>query len=617
MKKFARFPVVLLLCLIWTGCAKPPPDMPRPDGTPTNEREAAKVLESVQDAYEKSDYRSAVIQGESLLTRFPDSRYVPDTYRLVGDSYYQMDEYELSANAYRNFVDRFPGHPMAAEIHHSLGYAELALDNPATAATSLMAFLRLSDDFREKQSITTVLSTRIFPRLDIADMQQLLRNYPFTAVSDELALRLIEKNVTAERFEIAATEIEQFYQNYPQSPYRSDVDALRAAVQQGGNVTLTPLDQRDRTFEETYDSPFDQSLPDDNYPPSEAYGTRIGVVCPVSGKYGRFGSSVLKGVEMAVADYQRSSGETVEFVVRDSKGHALEAMKATRELIYNEKVVGIIGPILSESVISAGAMAQQAGVPLITPTATDMGISQIGDHVFQFNNTLADLGQAIARYALEELGIYSFSILHPQSSYGFEMARGFADEISRSGATILDVVLYPAGQTDFQEQIKALKEKQPEALFVPAEDSDILLIAPQLNHYNMETTLLGGNGWNSPRLVRTEANNVDGAYFVDNYYNQSSYGPFVGFKQAFFDRYNIEPDKVSAFSYDATRLMLEGIQRGAETPAELQEQITHMGRYEGISGYVTITPQGRIYKYPQIFMIQGGTVVETYWVRPD
>ncbi|MCP4710186.1 MAG: ABC transporter substrate-binding protein, partial [Planctomycetes bacterium] len=425
------------------------------------------------------------------------------------------------------------------------------------------------------------------------------------------AYRLIQHNLEQDRLEFVAEDTKKFLKNYPSSKYFDNVRRIQQNV--STRIDTHRGISREQQLNEQARLQFDPG----SFPVSSATGQKIGIICPVSGKYARFGSSAIKGMELAVEDFKSESGQSLSFLVRDSKGHAFEVLKASQELIYTEGVIGIVGPILSESVISAGSVAQQAQVPLITPTATDREISLLGNYVFQLNNTLYELGKTIAEFAIQELGLMTFSVLHPQNSYGYDIVRGFNDVVIESGGEMLDILVYPADKTDFQEEIQTLKERPPAALFIPAEDNDILLITPQLNHYNFQVPLLGGNGWNSEKLLRLESKNIEGAYFTDSFYNGSLHPLYQQFKERYFQRYHEEPDKVAALTYDSTRLLLAGMQQGANDTGSLYRQLIELGMYQGVTGYVTITNDGRVNKHPQVFGIKNGQIYETFWVGSD
>ncbi|OQY28523.1 MAG: hypothetical protein B6244_07190 [Candidatus Cloacimonetes bacterium 4572_55] len=584
------FTILFFIC----DCARPLPETYDRD---VNQKEIERIYGQAQSDYNKGDYRSVAIHGESLLSRYPHAEIASDVQKLVGDAYYKMDAYELAASAYQRFVHRYPNNPRISDVYHSSGYAYLALNNQFAAANSFLAYLDISDNFLEKQALSTMLTARIFDALAPPKWRELLNQYPQTDVSDELSYRLIRYHNQERKFDSVRSEASRFLRDYPRSQYRSEVVEIGQNLPNQAGSDWNSFDTLER---KPYDGVARQPV---------TSGRKIGVICPLSGKYGQFGASVLKGMELAIKDFKEESGMSVDFVVRNSRGNAAEALHATRDLIYNEGVVAIVGPVLSECVISAGGISQQAQIPIITPTATGSEINLIGDYVFQFNNTSEQLGRAIAQFSIDNLYLSSFAILHPRTPYGSEMAEGFKNVVLERSATLLDVIDYPAGESDFQKEIRSLKSKSPECLFIPAEDRDILLIAPQINHYYFDTQLLGGNGWNSEKLIQVEGKNVNGAYFVDSYHNGGYHAGLNRFNERYFRQYHEEPDKIVALTYDSTRLLLAGIELGAETGPTLYEKLLQIKSYRGVTGFVTMENR-RLHKHPLIFQILDNQIME-------
>lgn len=590
-----------MIGLLFLACAKPLPHVQQHYDESVSQRSAEKAFDAIRQAYDKDEFRTAIIQGEAFLARHKGNSKEAPVLQLVGDSYYRLDEYELAASYFEKFIKQFPHHPLVAEIHRSLGYTYLALNQPGETCRGFLGYLATTHDFQEKHSVISLIQTRLMNQLTESDLRRLLAQYPQTDISDELAYRLIRADLAAEREADAAIAISRFLVNYPNSLY---YDEVRSWQKPGS------YDPRDPYRPGQVQPGFE---PGPHFEPATASGLKIGLICPVTGQYAKFGSSVIKAVELAFAIFQQETGIQLELVIRDSRGHSVEALRNAQDLIYNEKVIGIIGPILSEAVVSAGSIAQQARVPLITPTATDNEINYLGNYVLQFNNTNLELAYTLGHFVVKQLRLTNISILHPANPYGYDMMRGFSDAIFEAGGRVGEVLSYAPGQTDFQEQIEKLKQMKPEALFIPAQDNDLLLIVPQINHYELETQLLGGNGWNSEKLFRLEAKNIDSTYFVDSYFKDTQHALYVEFKNRFFLQNREYPDKAAALSFDAARFLTMGITERDMTPEKLYQQMLQIGSYDGITGRVSAFADGRIFKHPQIFFIENGSAQEVYW----
>ncbi len=107
----------------------------------------------------------------------------------------------------------------------------------------------------------------------------------------------------------------------------------------------------------------------------------------------------------------------VSLVIRDSKGDPLEAEKAVEELVTKEKVIAIIGPLLTITVDKAARKAQQLKVPLLTLSQKEPLYGK-GEFVFQNSLTPSDQIQALVTYAIKELELRTFAVFYPNSPYG-------------------------------------------------------------------------------------------------------------------------------------------------------------------------------------------------------
>lgn len=126
---------------------------------------------------------------------------------------------------------------------------------------------------------------------------------------------------------------------------------------------------------------------------------RIGVILPLSGKYQIYGANTLKGMECAASAKPGCEGlSNIELVVRDDKGEAEAAVQAVEDLVNNEKVSAIIGPLSSTSAMAAAQKANELQVVMLSLAQKD-GIAEIGDSIFRFSLTPEEQVRALLAYA--------------------------------------------------------------------------------------------------------------------------------------------------------------------------------------------------------------------------
>jgi ABC-type branched-chain amino acid transport systems, periplasmic component len=197
-------------------------------------------------------------------------------------------------------------------------------------------------------------------------------------------------------------------------------------------------------------------------------------------------------------------------------------------------------------------LAERAHIPLITPTATLPNVRRLGNYIFSTALTNQLQAKRIAAYAIKEQGFRRFLILHPDTAYGRELARLFAQEVHQHEGEVIAIESYKEGETDVSAQLKRMKAEDLkkyglsvpvdqtnltkkltkldkkilytpgfDAIFIPGRAVDAGIITAQLNFHDMKVPFLGANGWNSPDFARTADSSIDGAVFVDGFFIDS------------------------------------------------------------------------------------------------
>lgn len=271
---------------------------------------------------------------------------------------------------------------------------------------------------------------------------------------------------------------------------------------------------------------------------------RVGVLLPLTGSYSDIGESVKKGIEIGSKD---------KFIpiYTDTKGSPLLSYKEASRLIKKEKVSGIIGPLLSLNSFSVACLTDYLGIPSVSPTATQELIDSIGDRTYIINRSLYMQANAMAYYAINELGLESFSILYPLTEYGETLQKNFRDAVTKYGGQIVSQVAYKEGDPDFKDELTLINESASDALYIPAMTTDIPLIAPQLKYFKIKSQILGANGWESDEIF----NQIEESYLNGVVITGQPHNPTEDFKERFKFVYRKDPDRYACLGYDASNLL--------------------------------------------------------------
>ncbi len=212
----------------------------------------------------------------------------------------------------------------------------------------------------------------------------------------------------------------------------------------------------------------------------------MGVILPLTGPLSEQGKGLLEGVQYAVDRHNEGDGAKVEVVVRDSEGRILRAIKAAQELCGDEEILAIIGELGSDLTAAIGAVTQEKGIVLLAPTATEDGLTSLGNYVFQLNGNLSIRGEALAEYAVIDQGLKRFGVLAPADRYGKAMRDAFVQTVNRVGGEVLVEKWYFEEDKDLGPQFKAIREEGIKRMIADS----VLVILPE-EEYEEEYTEQG------------------------------------------------------------------------------------------------------------------------------
>jgi branched-chain amino acid transport system substrate-binding protein len=242
---------------------------------------------------------------------------------------------------------------------------------------------------------------------------------------------------------------------------------------------------------------------------------KIGILCPLIGRFSPLGEAFLRGASLAVKEALKRGSAAAELVVGDTRGNPLTARSAAERLIQEEHVIAIVGAVLSSPTVAAAQVAQYRGTVLVSPVATEERISDIGEWIFQTSSDADVEIIAVARMACRELGLKRIAFLSVDDARSRLLERRFSEEVESLGGLISAAEFYEEGSTDFRDTLDRIRRSSPEGLFIASDADDLVLILPQLSYYEFGVQLLGTSAWHSRRLLRMSGRDMEGAIFPE------------------------------------------------------------------------------------------------------
>ncbi len=361
----------------------------------------------------------------------------------------------------------------------------------------------------------------------------------------------------------------------------------------------------------------------------------VGCLLPLSGPFAIYGEEVLNGIQMGFGMFDsQGQAPAVELVIRDTKGEPEAAISALQDLVDNENVIAVIGPLSSRAAVAAAQKAQELGVPMITLTQKEK-ITETGDMVFRNFLTPAQEVKWLLDAVNGRMGIERFGILYPDNPYGRFLMNLFWDKLEEMGGVITAVESYNSGDTDFAEPIKKmaglyypkpyslvqklndkeslLDEEKPEpvidfdAVFIPDNFDNVAMIAPQLAYHDVTDVLLIGTSlWQSSELIELTEEYVQGAIFSSGFFEKSGNPGVNAFINAYKINFDLTPGVLAATGYDTIRILKSVMaDQNIQTSEGFREALLNYPDFEGVTGWTSFNPQGEVEKEPLLLTVSG------------
>jgi ABC-type branched-subunit amino acid transport system substrate-binding protein len=559
------------------------------------------VYKRAVEQYRVSHYDSCAATVRNFLKNHGNDNAAEFLVPLLIESSVRLNDFALTRRLVQIYMKKFPTSAFVPRLWYCEG---ISLVNEKDYTAALAAFSHsLSGGVNQSlDSLIIGAAQKIGEKVLTADEMDLL------SVQGDLHPRIVEV--------LQYWELQKLY----------------------GSGQVLRAKQKAEAFLKRYQhSPFTSSVKDLNSKISESQKglVQIGLLTPLSGYDADIGRQVLQGAQMALDQYTAASGAKIRLIICDTRGSGIETAKKTRELINEHHVPIILGPVLSQNAIVAASMLMDKDVVMLSPTANDDGIAALGPNIFQMNVTLGTLGAKIARYAMDNLNIRDFAIIGPSSEYAAALASGFRQEVEKSGREIVDEESYDEGMRDFKVQYDRLEAKllqrrqqrtavekslsgdaapqgpksetkpppdttyEVGGLFIPAEEEDVVMIAPQAAFHRLKTQLLGSIGWHNPKTIVDGKEYVSGALFSTNLpASVASDKEFLDFRAQYKSRWGAEPDRPAALGFDAACLIthcLRDIGQGTSPTADqISQELEKIKGYKGASGMISFDPAQRI-----------------------
>lgn len=213
----------------------------------------------------------------------------------------------------------------------------------------------------------------------------------------------------------------------------------------------------------------------------------------------------------------------------------------------------------------------------------------------------------MAKFTKENLKLKRVAILKDmKSDYSLGLAEFFSKKFKDDGGEIVSEQTFQTGDSDFKGQLTQIRGTNPEAIFIPAYYTEVGLIARQARELGIKAVLLGGDGWDSPKLFEIGQKAIDGAYFSNHYAADANVPSSLEFIKKFKAKYNEMPDGLAAAGYDAAMMMIAAMERAPEmTSIAIRDELAKTKAFDGATGKITMNSERNADKDAYIVKVEG------------
>ncbi len=270
----------------------------------------------------------------------------------------------------------------------------------------------------------------------------------------------------------------------------------------------------------------------------------IGHYASMTGETSTFGTQTDEGIRLAVKEINAAggiNGKQVRIETQDDQSKPDEARTVVTGFASNPKMVAVLGEVASSRSLQAAPILQRAGIPMISPSSTNPNVTKVGDYIFRVCFIDPFQGYVMAKFSRDNLKIGKAAIFRSQGSdYSVGLADVFKQEFEAMGGQIVADVSYNEKDPDFRSQLAQVKSSGAEAIFIPGYYGEVGTIARQAREQGITVPLLGGDGWDSDKLVPGAGGPgkaLEGSYFSNHYSKDDKSSRVQDFVKAYAQEY--------------------------------------------------------------------------------
>jgi branched-chain amino acid transport system substrate-binding protein len=327
---------------------------------------------------------------------------------------------------------------------------------------------------------------------------------------------------------------------------------------------------------------------------------KIGHAGPLTGPIAHLGKDNENGVRLAIEEANAAGtvigGEKIRFemISEDDEGKESKSTVVAQKIV-DEKVGGVIGHLNSGTTIPASKIYHDAGLPQISPSATNVNYTNQGfKTAFRVMANDAQQGKVLGDYAVNKLGAKSIAVIDDRSSYGKGLADEFEAAAKAAGAKIVTREFTDVSKTDFTAILTRIKGMNPDLVFYGGMDSQSGPMMKQVKNLGLKAAYLTGDGGQTAQFLTLAGTEGEGAYASSPGVPLENMPGGQAFTERYTKRFNQQIQLYAPYAFDAMNTMLAAMKAADSVDPKVYLPALAAIQYQGVTGNVAFDEKGDI-----------------------
>ncbi len=338
---------------------------------------------------------------------------------------------------------------------------------------------------------------------------------------------------------------------------------------------------------------------------------KIGAVLPLTGEGSVYGQPVKKGVELAFEQLKASDFPyPLELEVFDSESNP-EKAKQLAEQLYEGGALAVIGGVITPEALEMVSVADKYNQVMISPSASSPELTGISKNFYRVFPSDAREGATMGNFATQKLKAEKVVILAKQHEYARGIQQQFREQFEQFGGEVLELIEFPSVPSDLSGLVERVMTLEPDAVYLAAYAPDLARMIVGLRDLGYKGTIFTTSAFASPEIIEQVGKPAEGVFLTQAAFDPDSENPKVkSFVTAFREKYGMNPDLYAVHGYDSMMVLAEAAKSGDFMPSEFWSKIRSLRDFEGATGTVQFDERGDVQKFPRVYVVNNGTLID-------